>query len=265
MPGPHIADAEELIARYRQDGYLIVPEVIDPDLVAEARGHLDWLARRYPDLRPEQYHHHMIVDDPFWLRLATDPRIIDVVEPFLGPDIALFAAHYISKPPKTGYPVLWHQDGNYWPLDPMKVITVWLAIDDSGPHNGCMRVIPGTHRDQVMHPHHEVRTVASVLSSQVDLSFVDEAAAVNVVVPAGGLSIHDPFLIHGSNANTSAVRRCGLTLRYIPTTTRILRDKHPAYLCRGQLREGINDYPPLPRFRPGDHYPFRGCDQPPWV
>ena len=57
-----------------------------------------------------------------------------------GPDIALFASHYISEP---GQPVLWHQDGAYWPLEPMNVVTLWLAVDHSVPENGCLRVIPG--------------------------------------------------------------------------------------------------------------------------
>ena len=254
----------EIVSRYERDGYVVIPEVIDRELVAEVQGHVEWLERRHPDLRPEQFHHHLIVDDPFWIRLCTDPRLIDVIEPFLGPDIALFGAHYISKPPRSGQPVLWHQDGNYWPLEPMEVITIWLAGDDSTPENGCMRVIPGSHRTRRLHEHRRTEDAPNVLSSTLDHD-VDEAAAVDVVVPAGGVSLHDPYIIHGSEANRSERRRIGLTLRYIPTTTRIVKADHPAYLCRGSAVAGINTYPPWPRFRPGDHYPFRACDQPPWA
>ena len=252
----------DIVSRYEEDGYVVLPGVIDDELTAEAQGHVEWMGTKYPDVRPEQYHHHLIVDDPFWIRLCTDPRLIDVIEPFLGPDIALFAAHYISKPPGDGQPVLWHQDGNYWPLEPMEVITIWLAVDDSTPENGCMRVVPGSHRDQKLH-RHRTSDGKNVLRSELDVK-VDESEAVDVVVPAGGVSLHDPYLIHGSKANLSDRRRCGLTLRYIPTTTRIKRENFPAYLCRGKAVDGINHYPPLPRFRPGDHYPFEGCDRPPW-
>lgn len=254
---------EEIIRRYKEDGYVIIPDVIDRELVEETQGHIEWMGKKYPDLRPEQYHHQLIVDDPFWIRLCTDSRLIDVIEPFLGPDIALFAAHYISKPPRDGRPVLWHQDGQYWPLEPMEVITIWLAADDSTPENGCMRVIPGTHRSQEFYKHRSRKDIENVLSSELD-QHVDESKAVDVILPAGGVSLHDPYIIHGSEANTSDKRRCGLTLRYIPTTTRIKRENFPAYLCRGKVVEGINQYPPLPRFRSGDHYGFRGCDQPPW-
>ncbi len=255
---------DEIVERYAQDGFVVLPGVIDAELVAETQGHLDWLGQKYPDIRPEGYHHKFIVDDPFWIRLCTDPRLIDVIEPFLGPNIALFAAHYISKPPRDGKPVLWHQDGNYWPLEPMEVITTWLAADDSTPENGCMRVIPGTHKSRELLTHESSRDTPNVLGNAI-AEKVDESAAVDIVLRAGDVSLHDPFIIHGSDANTSEKRRGGLTLRYIPTTTRIMMDDFPAYLCRGEAVPGINNYPPLPKFRPGDHYPFRGCDQPPWV
>ena len=102
-------------------------------------------------LRPEQFHHHLIVDDPFWIRLCTDPRLIDVIEPFLGPDIALFAAHYISKPRAAQRAARALASGRQ--LLPMEVITIWLAGDDSMPENGCMRVIPGSHRTRRLHEH----------------------------------------------------------------------------------------------------------------
>ncbi len=255
---------QEIVRKYNEDGWVVIPNVIDQNLVKETQGHIEWLGRKHPELRPEQYHHNLIVDDPFWIRLCTDARLIDVIEPFLGPNIALFAAHYISKPPRTGQPVLWHQDGNYWPLEPMEVITIWLAADDSTPENGCMRVIPGTHIGQKIYQHRQSNEEPNVLSSALDRK-VDETEAVDVIVPAGGVSLHSPFLIHGSEANPSDKRRGGLTLRYIPTTTRIKRENFPAYLCRGERVDGINNYPPLPKYRSGDHYPFRGCHQSPWA
>ncbi len=250
--------------QYEENGYAIIPDVIDPALTEEMRGHIAWLTERHPELRPEQFHHRLIVDDPFWIRLCTDPRLIDVVEPFIGPDVALFAAHYIAKPPRIGQPVLWHQDGHYWPLEPMEVITIWLAADDSTPENGCMRVIPGSHKGQRIREHASNTREPNVLRSEI-ASTVEENDAVDVVVPAGGVSIHDPFLVHGSLANTSDKPRGGLTLRYIPTTTRITCDGAPAYLCRGNAVPGVNTYPALPRYRAGEHYPFAGCDAPPWV
>lgn len=253
--------------QYECDGYVLFPNVLDADLIRETSDHVAWLQAQHPDLRPEHLGHTLMTEDPFWLRLISDDRLLDIAAQFIGPNIALFASHYISKPPYDGQPVLWHQDGSYWPLEPMEVVTLWLAVDDSLPENGCMRVIPGTHRQtlQEMKPRTEV---ANVLSSGIDPEFVEESNAIDCVLEAGGVSVHHPNIIHGSNANNSPRRRCGLTIRYIPTTTRILlkgsltpEGRWPsAFLLRGEAVPNVNDYNPRPRYIAGKHIPFRGCE-----
>jgi phytanoyl-CoA hydroxylase len=78
--------------------------------VREASDHVGWLLERNPGVRPEQLHHHLMREDPFWVRLVGDERLLDVASRFIGDDIALFASHYICKPPFDGQPVLWHQN-----------------------------------------------------------------------------------------------------------------------------------------------------------
>ena len=149
-----------------------------------------------------------MADDPFWVRLVSDERLLDIAEIFVGPDIALFASHYICKPPSDGHAVLWHQDGSYWPLEPMEVVTLWLAVDDSTPENGCMRVIPRTHSLD-LHEMQPRTDIPNVLKSGIDPELVDESSAVDFVLKAGDVSVHHPNIIHGSNANTSSNRRGG--------------------------------------------------------
>jgi phytanoyl-CoA hydroxylase len=262
-----LAVSNPILEQYARDGYVLFPEVLDADLVREASDHVAWLQAKHPDLRPENLGHTLMTHDPFWVRLVSDDRLLDIVQQFIGPDIALFASHYISKPPFDGQPVLWHQDGSYWPLEPMEVITLWLAVDDSLPENGCMRVISGTHTMDLQEMKRNTE-VANVLSSGIDPGFVDESKAVDFVLKAGGVSVHHPNIIHGSKANNSPLRRCGLTIRYIPTTTRILLKGAPAaenrwpsaFLLRGDATPGINDYNPWPRYVEGEHMPFRGCE-----
>src|SRR5689334_16597231 len=210
--------------QFEREGYALFPNVLDAGLIQEASDHVAWLQNKHPELRPEQLGHVLMTDDPFWVRLISDDRLLDIAEQFIGPNIALFASHYISKPPFDGQPVLWHQDGSYWPLEPMEVVTLWLAVDDSTPDNGCMRVIPGTQH-QPLQTMKRRTEVANVLSSGIDEEFVDESRAVDCVLKAGGVSVHHPNIVHGSNANVSPRRRCGLTIRYIPTSTRILIDQ----------------------------------------
>ena len=250
-------------AAYDRDGFAIVRNVVDLDLIAEANDHVDWLLAKHPDLRPEQLHHYLCQHDPFWIRLVSDDRLLDLAEQFIGPNIALFGTHYICKPPFDGQAVLWHQDGSYWPLDPMEVVTLWLALTDTTPENGCMRVIPGT-QGMDLQALMQRTDVPNVLSSGMDEGIVDESAAVDCVMGPGDVSVHHPNVIHGSNANTSPRWRRGLTIRYIPTTTRICLETpeiHPsAFHLRGEDPGGVNEYNPRPVYGEGDWMPFRGCE-----
>lgn len=247
--------------KYEGDGYVIARNVIEPELVEEGRRHIEWLLDQNPGTRPEQLHNWLMTDDPFWVRLVSDDRLLDIAQQFIGPDIALFASHYIAKRPYDGQAVLWHQDGSYWPLEPMEVVTLWLALDDSTPENGCLRVLPGTQHTALQQMK-ERRDVDNVLNSAIDDAFVDESQAVDVILKAGDVSIHHPNVIHGSNANTSPLWRRGLTIRYIPASTRILSDRQwpSAFLLRGKPVPGVNDYLPWPKYKAGRHMPFRGAE-----
>jgi hypothetical protein len=251
----------DVCTQYATEGYVLFSDVLDAGLIQEASSHVDWLLARNPGLRPEQLHHHLITKDPFWVRLISDDRLLDIAEKFIGPNIALFASHYISKPPLDGQAVLWHQDGSYWPLEPMEVVTLWLAVDDSLLENGCMRVIPGTHTVDLQKMERNT-AVPNVLNSEIGAEWVDETKAVDLILKKGGVSVHHPNIIHGSNANHSPRRRCGLTIRYIPTTTRIQTEgRFPsAFLLRGEAVPGINEYNPKPTYVAGESMPFAGCE-----
>ena len=246
---------------YDESGFCIAREVIDPGLAAETVDHVHWLVKRNPDLRPERLHHQLLMHDPFMHRLVCDDRLVDIAEQFLGPNVAMFAAHYIAKKPGTGQAVQWHQDGSYWPLEPMEVTTLWVAGTDSTVANGCMRVLPGTHARKLLKRSDmvDLDTDKFVLEVGIHPDDIDEADAVNLELKAGDISIHHPTIIHGSNANTSDQWRVGLTLRYIPTSTKVKTD-FPSIMCRGEVVPDIdNDYAPRPRYVEGEHMPFAAC------
>ncbi len=244
--------------QYERDGYVIIRNAIDPALAQETSDHVDWLLEKNPGIRPEQLHHKLLHKDPFMHRLTGDDRLLDIVEPFIGSDIALFAAHYIAKAPFKGQPVLWHQDGSYWPLEPMEVITIWLAATDSTVENGCMRVLPGTQHQKLLTLRQMQKTdgESDVLGYGIDPRTLDESQAVDLELQPGDVSIHHPNVIHGSNANDSARWRKGLTLRYIPTSTKILIEGHSPFLLRGNAVPDINSYESKPRYVEGEHMPF---------
>ncbi|MGW6843862.1 phytanoyl-CoA dioxygenase family protein [Streptomyces sp. NPDC054958] len=254
---------EQAAAEYEERGFAIIRNVIPEDLLEEARSHVEWLTSKYPELRPEHLHHPLIRNDAFWVRLVTDPRLAKIGQHFLGPNLACFTAHYICKPSYDGQPVFWHQDGSYWKLAPMQALTVWLAIDESTTANGCLRMIPGSHKLPLHAPN--LRTdKPNMLFSEADTDLVSHWAAeqgiVDIELNPGDVSIHHPHLLHCSEANTSAKRRCGLDIGYIATSTRI--ESRGLYLdpvmVAGAPLDGVNTYRRLPRYTPHDTIPFKG-------
>ncbi|HZM77315.1 MAG TPA: phytanoyl-CoA dioxygenase family protein [Candidatus Limnocylindrales bacterium] len=254
------------VEQYERDGFAIFRNVIDSDLVAEVDEHVRWLVAKYPDLRPEHLHHPLMRDDAFWVRLVGDERLLDIAQLFLGPDIALFTAHYICKPPGDGQPVLWHQDGAYWNLAPMEALTLWLAVDQTTSENGCLRMIPGSHRIPLERPELRTDTPNMLFSSASDSlvqKMIDSGEVVEITLNPGDVSIHHPHILHCSGPNTSPNRRCGLDMGFIRPTTRITNTGLylDPILLRGRATPGVNNYRPWPAYAPDGTIAFRGHER----
>jgi phytanoyl-CoA hydroxylase len=108
----------DLVDQYHRDGFVILRNVIDDHLVKECQEHVDFLQKKYPTIPGEHLHHPIMRNDPFWVRVVSDQRLLDLAAlfgtPFIKPHegVALFSSHYFCKPARTGMTVLWHQDGN---------------------------------------------------------------------------------------------------------------------------------------------------------
>ncbi|MCW3099590.1 MAG: hypothetical protein JWL77_5208 [Chthonomonadaceae bacterium] len=182
-------------------------------------------------------------DQAFLWELAASPRILDCVESLIGPDFLLLVTHFFCKYGPDDKFVAWHQDATYWGLEPPKALTNWYAVDDSDVENGCMRVIPGSHRNGLReHGKAEVQGNLLSINQEVPVTAEEECSAVDLVLRAGEASIHDGWLIHGSLPNRSHRRRCGLTLRYVPTSVKPVElnsmgKRWRAILVRGVDRE----------------------------
>ena len=154
-----------------------------------------------------------------WLGIAGLPELVDAVAAVLGPDIILWGGQFFCKPAQTGLEVPWHQDGEYWPIRPLSTCTVWLAIDDATPVNGCMRYIPGSHKARRIFPHRFDERPDLVLNQVTDPAYFAATDALDDELQAGEFSLHDVYLIHGSQANRSAQRRAGLVFRYMAASS----------------------------------------------
>ena len=257
------------ISRYQAEGW-VVPQWRLPDArVALMRDALDELLRRNPGVRPEKLvsahveqaagaadNGEGVRGVAAFLDLAREPEIVELVSDLIGEDVILWGAHVFCKPAAEGYETPWHQEGHYWPIRPLATCTAWVALEPSTRANGCLRVIPGSHLGQHLHPHlHEDRTDLTLQQRMADGSF-DEQQAVDIELQPGQMSLHDVYMIHGAAANHSAQRRTGVALRYMPASSLFDRRlkpvdgktgvavnfaQRPLWLVRGQDRAG-NDF-----------------------
>ncbi len=234
------------VAFYHEQGYFVHnKQVFSAERFAALRDLFEeMLAGIDPDSRPEGMDVPHFAYPQLFDWLLSD-EVLDLVEAFIGPDLALWSSHFISKPPGDGLIVPWHEDSAYWGprLNPMEVVTVWLGIDDSTVENGCMRVIPGTH-DNGFSDYEPVDGKTHVFGTQILPEQFDESAAVDCEIAAGECHLHDARVIHASNGNRSDKRRCGYTMRYMPSSVKFQPDdrwKHQVYLARGRDLAG-NDY-----------------------
>jgi ectoine hydroxylase-related dioxygenase (phytanoyl-CoA dioxygenase family) len=231
-------------ARFGKDGYCVFPNVLSAAEVGDSRRVLEKLMADNPAQRPE----HLTephVKNPALLELCRHPKVIAAVKAVLGENLALIMSHLIVKPAREGKKVSWHQDRPTWAsVKGTDIVTVWLAIDDADSDNGCMKVIPSS---QEGFPEMEIVYYKGedVFDLKVNVSPELEKRAVPIELSAGDISIHDSYILHGSDANHSDRRRAGYTMRYANAlTTRVDVDHHfaPVYLVSGTAGDGIAKY-----------------------
>jgi hypothetical protein len=261
--GAMLSEAE--VATYHRDG-LVVPDYRLPGpMIERMRGSLEGLIRDNPEVPPDaMYCPHILnggtqglAGGADWLEYARIPDVLEMTAQLIGPDILLWGTTVFGKPAGTGKEVPWHQDGQYWPIEPLATCSVWIALDDAGPENGCLRFIPGSHRERRVFGHATQSSGELVLNQRIDDAEFDEAKARDVVLEAGQMSFHDIYLVHGSRPNRSGRRRAGYVLRYLPTTSVFDHARgaelaarsgnvvdfatRPLFLVRGIDRSGRND------------------------
>lgn len=195
--------------------------------------------------------------DPAWLDIIRNPEILDLVEQLIGPDLVLWGVTIFGKPARVGKATPWHQDGDYYPIEPLETLTVWISLDGSTPEQGCMRYIPGSHRDHQLYSHHFEHRDDYTLAQVIDDGQVDLSTARDIVLDAGQIAMFDVYLVHGSEPNLSDRRRMGLVFRIMPASSfynhnsgKIKEDagsphgysNRALFLLRGEDRSGRNDF-----------------------
>ena len=204
----------EQIHRYNEQGYLMPFDGLDDSEVAELRAFFDGVLAAFIELGRDSYSistAHLRFAK-IW-QLVKHPNIVGPVCDLLGDNVVAWGSHFFCKMPHDGKQVAWHQDSTYWPLSPTKTVTIWLAIDDADPENANMKFIPASHTHGLI-DYGKSEDSRDVLDMVVERPEQYGGDPVDVTLKAGQFSMHSDQLLHGSKANGSDRRRCGLTIRY---------------------------------------------------
>ncbi len=224
---------DQQVAQYNRDGYISPVPAIDAERAANFKAEYDSFRNsgdpEVGDLLRSKP--HLIF--PSLFDLVRDPAITEPVTSILGPNLLAWGTSFFAK--NAGDPgyVSWHQDANYWGLEPHEVLTAWIAFSPSRRENGCMRVVPGSHLGEAFE-HRDTFAEGNLLSRGQEIAVeVDENSAADICLEPGEMSLHHVGLVHGSDPNTSTIPRIGFAIRYIATHVRQHGGRTTATLARG--------------------------------
>jgi phytanoyl-CoA hydroxylase len=247
-------------AHYQEHGYYIFDEFLTDEALSAIQSHVDRLiANLTPGMTAETIMNpHMEGEEWFW-KLANEPKLLDMVERQIGPDIVLWSASVLAKPPRTGRPIRWHQDAPYWNISGPFAGGIWIALDNVDRENGTMEILPGWHtRGTFPKIIHEDAFFNEEIDPSIFPKNLDERK-ISYDLKAGQLGVHDTMLPHFSTPNESDRWRRVISFRYISAGSTVAKQTYESYvdgrkyqrgyfLVRGEDTEGrgFATTPPLP-------------------
>jgi len=216
------------VASYREQGYLVVPDVLDAATLDTVRGELARIlegARAVtahtdtydlePGHRPDDPRVRRVKTPhrffPVFERLMRHPRLVAILQDLLGASIRLHGSKINLKSPRYGSPVEWHQDWAFYPHTNDDLLAVGVMLDDCTSDNGPLLVVPKSHRGPTFDHHADGYFCGAIDPAAIR----DEIArAVPLTGRAGSMSFHHVRLVHGSAQNVSSLPRTLLLYEY---------------------------------------------------
>ena len=231
------------MARFRRDGYLGPYTLCSPAEMAELRPAIEQVLEIEPAHGNRVHNRHL--DSRAVYDLATRPEIVERMACLYGPDLLLWRTNFFVKN-RGSKAIPWHQDFNYWPLEPPVIISAWIAVDPSTRQNGNLQVIPGSHRNIV--PHVEAPPEMQ-FDEMADAGYYDPSDLTDLEMQPGEFILFNERTMHHSEANHSDLRRIGLAVRAIIPIVKVLRydsDGHALQVIHGTDTMGFNRLGPPP-------------------
>lgn len=225
MMAPQLTETE--LSTYKEQGWIVPKWELPPELIAEMREEYQALLNRNSHLQsdimmaPHQTNGGSmgVIGSEKWLEFATHPSIVSTASQLIGEDIILWGTTIFGKPAFSGKQTPWHQDGEYYPIKPLEVLTVWIPLDDVTVDNGPMQFIPGSHKAHKLFSHSWVEGDDKTINLNCDAEHFDAVTATPLIIRAGQVSFHDVYMIHGSTANRTDRRRAAFIIRLMPASS----------------------------------------------
>jgi phytanoyl-CoA hydroxylase len=222
--------SQEQIDQYRQNGYTVLENALDEQAVQALRTRVEGIAtgalpfpeaciefdpgasrtRHIDNLRKIN---SPAAHDTFFMDHAVQKNLLDAAEALLGPDVKFFADQLFIKGP-GGMEKTYHQDSAYFHIEPMAILTAWVALDDVTLENGCLRVVPGSQLEGLK-DHSEAWMVGDRQDQKVPDAEIDLDREKPILLKAGDCSFHHSLLLHRSGPNQTDARRRGLATHYM--------------------------------------------------
>jgi phytanoyl-CoA hydroxylase len=226
--GPFSTLGAEQVAQFDELGFVVVPDLLDTELVARVLDEIDGFEREMDAFLASRkegrmsiaetgaitFSIHLVARSPLLRGVSTHPTIVGICRDLVGPDVNLYWDQAVYKKPEKPRRFPWHQDNGYAFVEPQQYLTVWLALTDATVDNGCPWVVPGVHRHGTV-VHHYVDPLGWECLTDPD-------GAVPAPVPAGGAVVFSSLTPHLTGPNTSDNVRKAYILQYAPTGAAVL-------------------------------------------
>jgi hypothetical protein len=240
LPLPQCASlslTRDEVQRWHDLGYLGPYTLVTPEEMARLRARIDadiFVAESARPARERNHDRHL--DHPAVWRLCSLPPLVERVASLIGPDLILWRSNFQMKEP--GDPAVpWHQDGAYYGLSPCVLVSAWIAVDEATRANGCLRILPGSHRRQLAHREDPSK---EAFGKAIDFTDAELERAVSLELRPGEFVLFNEFTAHGSDENRTALRRLGLSPRITVPFVRIDGGVRRVALLRGRDYAGLN-------------------------
>lgn len=202
--------SEAMVAEYAETGFVQSIPVLSPEEIRRYRAGIEQTCVAFGGTVTRIDGPHLFF--PWAWELATHPRLLDAMESLLGPNILLKSTRLFYKHARSASFVGWHQDGITERVEDANVPAVWLGLTEATEENGCLRVVPRSHRLGLV-PHADLPH-ADNLTSQGTTAKAAIDGPWDIVMHAGEMSLHHPLVLHASNPNRSDGPRIGFSATY---------------------------------------------------